>query len=155
MAERYFDDFKIGERFSSGGVTLSESQILDFALQFDPQPFHIDKQAAAEGPFGELTASGFHTLALSFRIFYESKVFNACSLGSPGLDELRWLKPVRPGDTLSVEAEVIEMRPSASKPDLGILKMGYETKNQSGEAVMRFIAIHLFARRTTKGSIVP
>ena len=147
MTERYFDDFKVGERFYSGGVTLSESQILDFALQFDPQPFHIDKTAAEDGPFGGLTASGFHTLALSFRVFYETKVFNACSLGSPGLDALRWLKPVRPGDTLRVEAEVIEMRPSSSKPDMGVLKMGYETKNQDGESVMSFVAIHMFARR--------
>lgn len=148
MTERYFDDFKVGERFCSGGVTLSESQILDFALLYDPQPFHIDKRAAVEGPFGELTASGFQTLALSFRLFYETKTFNACSLGSPGFDELKWLKPVRPGDTIHVEAEVIEMRPSASKPKLGILKMAYATRNQDHEIVMSYLVTHMFARCT-------
>ena len=148
MAERYFEDFELGERFVSRRATLTEGLITEFALTFDPQPFHIDKEAAAEGPFGGLIASGFQTLALSFRVFYEANIINACSLGSPGFDELRWVKPVRPGDTLSVEAEVIEMRPSSSKPDRGILKMAYASKNQFGEIVMTFIATHLFLRRT-------
>ena len=147
MTERYFDDFEVGERFASKAVTLSESQILDFALLYDPQPFHIDSLAAAESPYGGLIASGFQTLALSFRVFYDANIINACSMGSPGLDELRWLLPVRPGDNLRVEAEVLEMRPSSSKPDRGILKMAYATKNQHGETVMTFVATHIFARR--------
>lgn len=147
MTDLYFDDFAAGQSFRSKGVTLSESQILDFALLYDPQPFHLDKEAAAEGPFGGLIASGFQTLALAFRIFYQANVINACSLGSPGLDELRWLRPVRPGDTLSVTATVRETRPSKSKPDRGTVLMDYEVTNQKGEAVMTFTAIHIFARK--------
>ena len=147
MQDLYFDDFEAGQAFQSKGVTVSESQILDFALLYDPQPFHLDKEAAAEGPFGGLIASGFQTLALAFRIFYQAGVINACSMGSPGLDALRWLHPVRPGDTLSVKATVREKRPSKSKPDRGTLLMDYEVTNQKNEAVMTFTAIHIFARK--------
>jgi acyl dehydratase len=147
VQERYFDDFHLGEVFHSKGVTLSESQILDFALLYDPQPFHLDKEAAAEGPFNGLIASGFQTLALAFRIFYQANVINACSLGSPGLDVLRWVRPVRPGDTLKVTATVTEMRPSRSKPDRGTLIMDYKVLNQLDEVVMTFTAIHILARQ--------
>lgn len=148
MQELYFDDFEPGQSFDSKGVTLSESQILDFAMLYDPQPFHLDKEAAAEGPFNGLIASGFQTLAVAFRIFYQANVINACSLGSPGLDELRWLRPVRPGDTLKVQATVREKRPSKSKPDRGTLLMDYVVTNQAGEPVMTFTAIHILARRS-------
>ncbi len=148
MTERYFEDFRVGERFVSPGVTLSESQILDFALKYDPQPFHLDKEAAAELPYGGLIASGFQTLALGFRMFYQANVINACSLGSPGLDELRWRAPVRPGDTLHTEAEVVAARESRSRPDRGTVNMAYEVKNQTGEAVMTFTAIHIFRKRS-------
>ncbi len=104
-------------------------------------------QAAAESPYGGLIASGFQTLALAFRAFYDANVINACSMGSPGMDELRWLRPVRPGDTLRTEAQVTEKRASESKPDRGILRMAYEILNQDGEAVMTFNTIHIFARR--------
>ncbi len=147
MSERYFEDFEIGERFASPGITVSESQILDFALAYDPQPFHLDAVAAAQSPYGGLIASGFHTLALAFRAFYQANVINHCSLGSPGMDEVRWLKPVLPGDTLHTEAEVRSKRESGSKPDRGILHMDYTVKNQSGKAVMTFTAIHILARR--------
>jgi len=147
VQELYFDDFEPGRVFNSKGVTLSESQILDFALLYDPQPFHLDKEAAAEGPFNGLIASGFQTLALAFRIFYQANVINACSMGSPGLDELRWVRPVRPGDTLKVRATVKEKRPSRSKPDRGTMIMDYEVLNQLGEVVMTFTAIHILARR--------
>jgi acyl dehydratase len=149
MQELYFDDFEPGQTFNSRGVTLSESQILDFALLYDPQPFHLDKEAAAEGPFNGLIASGFQTLAVAFRIFYQANVINACSMGSPGLDNLRWIRPVRPGDTLKVGAKVREKRPSSSKPDRGTLIMDYVTTNQMGETVMTFTAIHIFAREPT------
>ncbi|HEY9549725.1 MAG TPA: MaoC family dehydratase [Kiloniellaceae bacterium] len=147
MQERYFDDFEPGQTFNSKGVTLSESQILDFAMLYDPQPFHLDKEAAAEGPFNGLIASGFQTLAVAFRIFYQTGIINACSMGSPGLDELRWLRPVRPGDTLKVTATVREKRPSKSKPDRGTLIMDYVVTNQKDEPVMTFTAIHILARR--------
>lgn len=147
MRELYFDDFEPGQTFDSKGATLSESQILDFALLYDPQPFHLDKEAAAEGPFNGLIASGFQTLAVAFRIFYQAGVINACSLGSPGLDNLRWIRPVRPGDTLKVQAKVREKRPSKSKPERGTLIMDYVVSNQHGEAVMTFTAIHILARK--------
>ena len=148
MQALYFDDFEPGQIFHSKGATLSESQILDFALLYDPQPFHLDKEAAAEGPFNGLIASGFQTLSLAFRLFYQEKVINACSMGSPGLDELRWTRPVRPGDTIKVQATVREKRPSRSKPDRGTLLMDYDVTNQLGETVMTFTAIHIFARRS-------
>ena len=109
-SDLYFDDFDIGQTFRSKGATLSEAQILDFPFTYDPQPFHLDVAAAREGPFGGLIASGFQTLAVAFRLFYQEKVINACSMGSPGMDHLRWLAPVRPGDTLFVRAEVLEKR---------------------------------------------
>ena len=147
MSARYFEDFVIGERFVSPGITLSESQILEFALAYDPQPFHLDKDAAARSPFGGLIASGFQTLALGFRAFYQANVINACSLGSPGIDELRWLAPVRPDDTLHAEAEVVSKRESKSRPDRGTLHMAYEIKTQAGEVVMTFTAIHILGKR--------
>lgn len=147
MSARYFEDFEIGERFVSPAVTVTEAQILDFALTYDPQPFHLDKEAAARFPYGGLIASGFQTLALGFRMFYQANVINACSLGSPGMDELRWLAPVRPEDTLHTEAEVVSKRDSRSRPDRGTLHMAYEIKNQTGEAVMTFTAIHILLKR--------
>ena len=147
MQELYFGDFEPGQTFNSKGVTISEAQILDFAMLYDPQPFHLDKEAAAEGPFNGLIASGFQTLAVAFRIFYQANVINACSMGSPGLDELRWLRPVRPDDTLKVKATVREKRPSKSKPDRGTLLMDYVVTNQKGEPVMTFTAIHILARK--------
>ncbi len=149
MIERYLDDFEIGERFVGPGITLSEAQILDFALMYDPQPFHIDREAAAASPFGGLIASGFQTLALGFRSLYQSGAINHSSIGSPGFDELRWLKPVRPGDTLHTEVEVRTKRASRSKPDRGTLNLAWEVKNQSGETVMTLTGIHLLRRRPT------
>ncbi len=147
MTERYLDDFEIGERFVGVGITLSEAQILDFALTYDPQPFHIDREAAAESPFGGLIASGFQTLALGFRSFSQAGAINHASIGSPGFDELRWLKPVRPGDTLHTEVEVKSVRASRSKPDRGVLHLAWEVKNQTGDVVMTVAAIQLLRRR--------
>ncbi len=147
MADRYFDDFEIGERFVSRGVTVSEAQILDFALRYDPQPFHLDSRAAARSPYGGLIASGFQTLALGFRMFFQENLITAASLGSPGMDELRWLVPVRPGDTLHTEAEVKDKRPSRSKADRGILRMAYTIKNQENQPVMTFLCTHILLRR--------
>ena len=147
MAARYFEDFTQGERFVSASATLSEALITEFARDYDPQPFHIDRHAAKESHFGGLIASGFQTMALAFRLFYQEDLITACSMGSPGMDEVRWLKPVIPGDTLHTEAEVRSKRESGSKPDRGILHMDYTVKNHSGEAVMTFTAIHILARR--------
>jgi acyl dehydratase len=144
----YFEDFKAGDEIESPGATLTEAQIIDFALMFDPQPFHVDVTAAAQSAFGGLIASGFHTAALTFRLFWQTGAFNDGSIGSPGLDELRWLKPVRPGDTLHVKAKVLEARRSTSKPDRGVVKMAYTTLNQHGEAVMTLIGNQLFKLRS-------
>jgi acyl dehydratase len=147
MADRYFDDFEVGERFVSRGVTLSEAQILDFALRYDPQPFHLDSRAAARSPYGGLIASGFQTLALGFRMFFQENLITASSLGSPGMDELRWLAPVRPGDTLHTEVQVKDKRPSKSKPDRGTLRMAYTIKNQENQPVMTFVCTQILSRR--------
>ena len=143
----YLDDFKVGDEFASPGMTITDTQIIEFALKFDPQPFHVDVTAATAGPFGGLIASGFHTAALSFRLFWQTGVLGDASLGSPGFDELRWLKPVRPGDTLRVVAKVLEVRRSSSKPDRGAVKMAYTTSNQHGDAVMTLVAIQLVKAR--------
>jgi acyl dehydratase len=146
MADRYFDDFAVGERFTTRGVTLTESMIIGFALTYDPQPFHIDVEAARESNYGGLIASGFQTLAIGFRMVLETGIFRASSMGSPGFDELRWLRPVRPGDTLHTELEVIEKKPSSSKPDRGILRVAYRIRNQKGEDVLTFLSMHLLKR---------
>ncbi|MGO8915155.1 MAG: MaoC family dehydratase [Stellaceae bacterium] len=147
MSERYFDDFIVGERFVTRGVTLTESGIIGFAMTYDPQPFHIDVEAAAQSNYRGLIASGFQTLALGFRMVLETGVFRAASMGSPGFDELRWLRPVRPGDTLRTELEVKEKTPSRSKPDRGILRIAYVVKNQKDEEVLTFLSMHLLKRK--------
>jgi len=146
MTDRYFDDFAIGEKFSTRGVTLTESMIIDFALTHDPQPFHIDAEAARQSNYGGLIASGFQTLALGFRMVLETGIFRAASMGSPGFDELRWLLPVRPGDTLHTEVEVREKKPSSSKPDRGLLRIAYSIRNQKGEEVLTFQALQYISR---------
>jgi acyl dehydratase len=147
MTDRYFDDFAVGERFATRGVTLSESGIIDFAMTYDPQPFHIDVEAARQSNYGGLIASGFQTLALGFRMVLETGIFRACSMGSPGFDELRWLRPVRPGDTLHTEIEVMEKKPSSSKPDRGMARIAYRIKNQKDEEVLTFLSMHLLKRK--------
>ncbi len=147
----WFEDFAVGQRFSTRGATLSRAQILDFAWRFDPQPFHIDAEAAQASPYGGLIASGFQTLLLAFRLVYQEGVLDA-SLGSPGAEDIRWLRPVRPDDTLRVEAEVVAVRPSRSRSDRGTVTIAYQVLNQRGEAVMRFRIHHLIARRQADSS---
>ncbi len=147
MADLWLEDFAAGRVFETAGCTLSEAQILDFAWLHDPQPFHIDREAAAAGPYGGLIASGFQTLLVAFRLFYQERVINAASLGSPGMDELRWLAPVRPGDTLRVRARVLEQRPSRSRPDRGTAVLDYTVLNQRSETVMTFKITHILRRR--------
>ena len=147
MTERYFDDLAVGEKFTTRGVSLTESMIIDFALTYDPQPFHIDVEAAHESNYGGLIASGFQTLVLGFRMVLETGIFRAASMGSPGFDQLRWLKPVRPGDTLHTEFEVMDKKPSSSKTDRGIARVAYRIKNQKGEDVLTFLSMHLLKRK--------
>lgn len=148
----YFEDFTPGREFRTDGVTITEAQILDFALAFDPQPFHLDAEAAKETIFGGLIASGFQTMALTFRLFIQTRALAASSLGSPGVDELRWLRPVRPGDTLRAVVQVVEQRPSTSKPDRGIVRLHWTSLNQRGEPVLTMTSLQLVRRRPRAAS---
>jgi acyl dehydratase len=146
MQLRHLDDFTPGERFITPGITLTEAQIIEFAMLYDPQRFHLDRDAAERSPYGGLIASGFQTIALTFRLFIQSGMLAESSLGSPGIDELRWLAPVRPGDTLHAEVEVVEIKPSRSRPNRGIARLRYETFNQHREKVASYIVNHLLTR---------
>ena len=147
MRALYFEDFKPGDRFDSATLTITEALIIEFARFYDPQPFHTDPEAAKATVYGGLIASGLQTIGIGFKLFFETGVLSACSLGSPGLDEIRWKAPVRPGDTLRVVVEVLETRPSSSKPDRGIVRILFTTLNQRGEAVTTFIGNQLCRRR--------
>lgn len=147
MSDRYFEDFKLGERFLTESVTVTEAAIIDFALAYDPQLIHMDARGAKSGPYGGLIASGMQTMALTARLFLDLKLLRACGMGSPGVDELRWPTPVRPGDTLQAEIEVKEVRPSRSKPDRGIVLIGYTTRNQNDETVLTYSSVQLVRKR--------
>jgi acyl dehydratase len=142
----YFDDLQVGERFSSGTYELPADEIRRFAADYDPQPFHLDEEAARNGPFGTLVASGWHTAALCMRMLVDD-VIGEGSLGSPGIDEMRWKLPVRPGDTLRVRGEVLEVTPSGTKPDRGSIRSRYEVLNQRDEVVMTIVGLGMFRRR--------
>ena len=144
---RYFDDYLPGAMYDCGSVSVSEDEIVSFARQFDPQPIHVDPGAAAGGPFGGLVASGWHTAALVMRQLVDHYLPEEASLGSPGLDEMRWPDPVRPGDTLRVRASVVETRRSLSRPDRGIMRTAIEAVNQDGRTVMRATAINFLRVR--------
>ena len=146
-ADRYLDDFAVGEVFTTAGYTFTEAEIINFALQFDPQPFHLDVQAGARSPYGGLIASGFHTISICFRLFVQRGLVAASSLGAPGIDELRWLVPVRPGDTLHTRVDVLSVHPSRSKPDRGVLRARYSAINQDGSTVLSFVLNHMLARQ--------
>ena len=143
----WFDDFAVGQTFSTAGLTVSEAAILDFALVYDPQPMHLDAPAATAGPFGGLIASGFQTLSLSFSLFFRLGIVSESNLGSPGLDELRWKRPLRPGDTIRVVADVVAIKPSTSKPDRGVVTMRHDTFNQNDELILSVTGMHMLRRR--------
>jgi acyl dehydratase len=147
MNTQYLDDLIVGQTFKTNGVTFTEAEIIGFAWKYDPQPFHLDVGEATQSPYGGLIASGFQSLAVCFRLFIQSGIFLESSLGSPGIDELRWLAPVRPNDTLHTEVEVLDVRPSTSKPDRGIVRLKYRARNQQGNVVLSFIINHLLKRR--------
>jgi len=149
VASQWFEEFEVGQRFVSQRVTFTEASIIEFATRYDPQRFHIDKEAAAQTHFGGIIASGFQTLALSFRMFFQLGVIRESGIGAPGLEDLRWTAPVRPGDTLYTEAEVLEVKPSRSKTDRGVVRLRYTTRNHRGETVMTLIVPQIVARRPT------
>ena len=146
---RWFEDFREGEVTEVGPVTVSEDDILSFAQQFDPQPFHVDAEAARESPFGGLIASGWHTAALYMGLFVREVLLDSASLGSPGIEELRWTAPVRPGDTLRGRSRVLEARPSEKNTKRGTVYSEHEVLNQDDVMVMRFRSYGHFARRPT------
>ena len=152
MSAKFLDDLTPGEKFVSGGITLTESEIIGFALTYDPQPFHLNAVVAAESIYGGLIASGFQVVSLTFRLFIQLGVFTESSMGSPGIDELRWFAPARPGDTLHAEVEVLAVIPSKSKADRGIARLRYSAFNQRHELVSSFVVNHLLRRREAAGA---
>ena len=146
--DRYFEDYVEGDVHSFGRIAVEADEIVDFAKRFDPQGFHTDPEAAKRTPFHGLIASGWHTVGLMMRLYVEHYLTHVASLASPGIDELRWIKPVRPGDTLSVRVTVLKATPSRSKPDRGAVTSFIEVFNQAGEAVMTLRAVNMIARRT-------
>lgn len=145
--DRYFEDYLPGSVHEFGATRVNEVDIIEFARRFDPQPFHIDPRAAKESAFGGLVASGWHTVSLSMRMLVDHYVSPVASLGSPGVDELRWHHPVRPGDTLSVRITVLEARLSRSKPGQGSTRSYIEVLNQHRQVVMTWIGIGLYRCR--------
>jgi acyl dehydratase len=135
MNQRYLEDFTVGQRFGSGRLRVDKERIKTFAAEFDPQPFHLDEEAARDTIFRGLAASGWHTAALTMRLLVESELKPAGGIVGAGFDEFRWPRPVRPGDELRVESEVLEVRPSKSRPGQGMIKLRTTTLNQNGEAV--------------------
>lgn len=145
----YFEDFEEGEIFELGERTISKEEIIGFAREYDPQPFHTDEEAARESPFGGLIASGWHTASVFMRLYADSLLSRSASLGSPGVEELRWIRPVRPGDTLSARLTVLDTIPSTTNPRRGTVHLLCEAGNGHGETVMTMKARGLFARRET------
>ena len=150
MTRRYLEDFAAGQRFGGADrIRIEKERIVAFATEFDPQPFHLDEQAARGSIFGGLTASGWHTAAATMRLLVASDLKPAGGIVGAGFDELRWTRPVRPGDELRVESEVLEVRPSKSRPEQGMIKVRTTTLNQNGEAVLILVGNLIVPRRPT------
>lgn len=147
MSGKYLEDFAAGQIYASGRITVEKESIKTFAAQFDPQPFHLDEDSARRSIFGGLAASGWHTAALTMRLLVESDFKPVGGIVGAGFDELRWPVPVRPGDELHVESEVLEVRPSKSRPHQGLVKVRTTTKNQKGEAVQVSVGNLVVPRR--------
>ena len=148
VTDRWFEDYHPGAVYEYGYRTVTEAEILAFAGQYDPQPIHVDPAYAAAGPFGGLIASGWHSAAILMRLFADHYLTRVGSLASPGIDELRWLFPVRPGDVLRIRVTVLEATPSRSKPDRGMVRTLIEVLNQDGNVVMSLKPMNIIARRS-------
>ena len=146
---RYLEDFKVGDVCESRPYTITREEMLDFARRYDPQPFHLDEEAARTTIYGGLIGSGWLTVAVMMRLLWDTMLTDIKSLGSPGSDEIRWLKPVRPGDTLRARFTIVETIPSRSKPDRGIVRTFTEMLNQHDEIVMTMRGMGMFGRRPT------
>ena len=149
---RYFEDYEVGQCREYGSYHVTEAEIIEFASKYDPQWFHTDPERAKSSIYGGLIASGWHTTAMLMRMTVDGNVGQAASLGSPGVDEVRWLKPVRPGDTLRVRSTVTELAPSRSKPDRGVVRSFTEVLNQNGEVVMTTRGMVMIGRRPNPDS---
>jgi acyl dehydratase len=143
----YYEDFEVGKVLEFGSRTVTEEEIIEFAKQFDPQFFHVDQSAAKQSIYGGIIASGWHTCGLIMRMIVDGYLGEAASMGSPGVDEIRWIKPVRGGDTLKATAEVLDARPSTSKPDRGVVTTMWRATNQHGELVATIKGMAMFLRR--------
>jgi acyl dehydratase len=150
MTRRHLEDFAVGQTFRSERLRIDAERIKTFAAEFDPQPFHLDEQAALNTTFGGLAASGWHTAAVTMRLLVESDLKPAGGIVGAGFDEFRWTRPVRPGDELRIEAEVLDVRPSRSRPNQGLIKVRTTTLNQKGEAVQITVGNLLVPRRPTQ-----
>ena len=146
MSLLLFDDYTLGQRFDLGATSVSEAEIIAFARQYDPQPFHVDPAAAALSPFGGVVASGWQTASFCMRLLVDGLLSRTATLGSPGVDALRWLRPLRPGDTVHLRAVVSAMRPSESKPDRGVITLRLEAYNQRDEMLLSMEGVN-FVRR--------
>lgn len=144
----YWEDLTVGSTRELGSVSPTREQILDFARQFDPQPFHLDEAAAQASVFGSLCASGWHTCAMAMRLMVDNFLSEAAGLGSPGLESLKWLRPVFPGDTLSLSHAILDSRPMSSRPDVGLVRTLWEMRNQHGDKVLHMDGWGMFRRRT-------
>ena len=145
--EIWFEDFFEGQEIPFGSVTVDRDEVLDFARRYDPQSFHVDEAAAAKSIYGGVIASGWHTGAMMMRLLCDGLFLRAASMGSPGLDQLRWVRPVRPGDTLTLTGRVLSAKASRTKPDRGSVDISYKVHNQHGELAMTFQAVTMFGRR--------
>jgi acyl dehydratase len=143
----YLEDLAVGQRYPGGSVTVDAAEIKAFAAAFDPQPFHLDEEAARTSIFGRLVASGWHTMAMTMRMLVDGQVRSLHGLVGLGADDLRWPKPVFPSDVLGVEWEVLEVRPSSTRPDRGTARLGVTTRNQHGEIVLSVVTTILLPRR--------
>lgn len=145
--DRFYEDYAAGAVYEFGSVALDEPEIVDFGRRYDPQFLHVDPERALHGPYGGLIASGWQTMATAMRLFVDNFLPDGASMGSPGVDELRWLAPVRPGDGLRIRVTVLSKRVSRSKPDRGIVETRVETLNQHGELVATMRAVNFIRRR--------
>jgi len=145
--DRYFEDSTPGHEYEFGSISLREGDIIEFGRKFDPQDFHVDAEKAKTSQFGGLVASGWHTLSLCMRLYVDHYLSHVASLASPGVDEIRWPNPMRPGDTLRIRVTILEARPSRSKPDRGIVRATVETINQKDELVLSMVVVSILGRR--------
>jgi len=153
MTARYLEDYAVGQRFRSGPLRIDKERIKRFGAEFDPQPFHLDEDAARHTIFGGLVASGWLTAAVTMRLLVEGELKPAGGIVGAGADEFRWPRPVRPGDELRIESEVLEVRPSKSRPGQGLIKVRTTTLNQNDEAVQIIVANLVVPRRATQGDM--